>query len=102
MLQRDRSVVPLGVIAHQRVDVLRRMDGWYAGWAMRGIEVIATDHDNRDTIAPRVVYCHAGMLHAYRAVAQRHQRLACGLEIAVSHRDRRFLVRAGEEFRHPV
>ena len=102
MLQREGRVVPFGVVAYQRVDVLRRVDGRYARRAMRGVEIVAADHNDRHPIAPRVVDRHAGMLHAHRAVAERHQRLAGGLEIAVPHGDRGFLMRTGEEFRHGV
>ena len=69
---------------------------------MRGVEIVAADHDDRHPVAPGVVDRHGGVLQADRAVAQRHQRLAGDLEVAVRHADGGFLVHAGEEFRHLV
>ena len=102
MLQRDWRVVPLGEISHQRVDVLRGVDGRHPRRPMRGIEIVAADHDQGYAIAPGVVDGHRCMLQADRAVTERHQRLAGDLEVAVRHGDRGFLVRAGEKFRHLV
>ena len=102
VLERDRRVVPFGEVTHQRVDVLRRVECRHARRPMGGIKIIAADDDHGHTIAPRVVDGHRGMLQTHRAVAQRHQRLAGGLEVAVRHADPGFLVRASEEFRHLV
>ena len=102
VLQRHRRVVPLGEVAHQRVDVLRRMEGRHARRPMRGVEVVAAHDDDRHAVAPGVVDRHRGVLQADRAVAERQQRLAGDLEVAVRHADRGFLMRAGEELRHLV
>ena len=102
VLQADRRVVPLGEVAHQRVDVLRGVEGRHARRPMGGVEVVAADHDDRHPVAPGIVDAHGGVLQADGAVAQRHQRLAGDLEVAVRHADRGFLVRAGEVFRHLV
>ncbi len=102
MLQRHRRVVPLGEVAHQRVDVLRGVEGRHARRPVRGVQVVAADDDHRHAVAPRVVDAHGGVLQADRAVAQRHQRLAGDLEVAVRHADRGLLVHAGEELGHPV
>ena len=102
MLQRHRCVVPLGVVAHLGVDVLGRMHRGHARRAVRGVELVATDHDHRHAVAPGVVDGHAGVLQADGAVAQRQQRLAGDLEVAVRHGHRRFLVHAGEELGHAV
>ena len=99
MLQRDRRVIPLGVIAHQGVNVLRRVDGRHAGRPMCCVELVAADDNDGDPIAPRVVDCHCGVLQAHRAVAERHQRLASDLEITVRDGNSGFFMRAGEEFR---
>ena len=69
---------------------------------MRGVELVAADDDHGNTVAPRVVDRHRRVLQADGAVAQREERLARDLEVAVRHGDRRFLVHAGEEFRHAV
>jgi hypothetical protein len=102
VLQRHRRVVPLGEVAHQRVDVLRGVEGRHARRTRRRIEVVAADHDHRHTVAPGVVDRHRRVLQAHGAVAERHQRLAGNLEVAVAHRDGGFLVHAGEELRHLV
>ncbi len=102
VLQRDRRVVPLGVVAHQQTDVLRRVEGRHARRPVRGVEVVAADHDHRHAVAPGVVDRHRRVLQPHRAVAQRHQRFAGDLEVAMAHGDRGFLVHAGEELRHLV
>ena len=102
VLQRHRRVVPLGEVAHQRVDVLRRVDGRHARRPDRGVEIVAADHDHRHAVAPGVVDRHRRVLRADRAVAQRHHRLAGDLEVAVPHGDADFLMRHGEELRHLV
>src|SRR5262249_4486169 len=56
----------------------------------------------RNAITPSVVNRHGRMLETNRAMDQRHDRLARRLEVAVTHGDAGFLVRAGEEFRHRV
>jgi hypothetical protein len=66
------------------------------------IKVVAADDDHRHPVAPGIIDRHRGVLQADGAVAQRDQRLAGDLEVAVRHADRRFLVRAGEVFRHLV
>ena len=102
VLQRHRRVVPLGVVADDRVDVLRRMDGRHARRPVRGVEIVAAHDDDRHAVAPCVVDRHAGVLQADGAMDQRQQRLAGDLEVAVRHADGGFLVRAGEELRHLV
>ncbi len=102
VLERDRLVVPFGEVAHQRVDVLRGVDGRRAGRTLGGIEVVAADHDERHAVGPGVIDRHAGVLQADGAVHQRHLRLAGGFEMAVAHRHRRLFVRDGQEFRHGV
>jgi len=58
------------------------------------------DHDEgRGAVAPRIVHGHRGMLQADGAVAQSGGRFAGDLEIAMAHRDRGFLMHAGDEFR---
>ncbi len=99
MLQRHRLVVPLGEVAHQRVDVLGRMVGRHAGRPVGGVEIGAADDDHGNAVAPGIVDRHGRMLQADGAVAQHHQRLAGGLEVAMGHADRRFFVGAGDEFR---
>ena len=59
------------------------------GGAMRGVEVVAADHDDRHAVAPGVVDRHRRVLQADGAVAEHHHRLAFDLEVAVRHRDRR-------------
>ena len=75
------------------------MEGGYARWAMRGIEVIAACDQDGDAIAPGIVDRHRGVLQSNGAVNQGQQRLSRRLEITVRHADRRFFVHAGEEFR---
>ena len=78
------------------------MDGRHARRPVRGVEIVAAHDDDRHAVAPGVVDRHAAVLQADGAVAQRHQRLAGDLEVAVRDADRGFLVRAGEELRHLV
>ena len=102
MLRRHRRVVPLGIVAHDRVDVLGGMEGRHARRALRGVEIVAAHDDDGNAVAPGVVDRHGGVLQPDHAVDQRHQRLAGRLEVAVAHRDAGLLVHAGEEFRHRV
>ena len=102
VLQRNRRVVPLGEVADQRVNVLRGVKGRHARRPMGSIKVVAAHNDNRHAVAPRIVDSHRGVLEADRPVAQRHQRLAGDLEVAVGHADSGLLVRASEELRHLV
>src|SRR5437867_9783649 len=62
MLQRHRRVVPLGEVAHQRVDVLGGVEGRHARRPGRGVEVVAADDDHRHAVAPCVVDAHGGVL----------------------------------------
>jgi hypothetical protein len=55
---------------------------------MGGVEIVATDHDQRNAVGPGVVDRHGGVHQADGAVAEHHLRLAGGLEVAVRHRDR--------------
>jgi hypothetical protein len=64
-----------------------------------GVEIIAAHDDDRHPITPRVVHRHCGVLQPDGAVAQRHQRFAGDLKVAVPHADRGFLVCAGQKFR---
>ena len=57
---------------------------------------------HRNAITPSVVNCHGRVLETNRAMDQRHDRFAGRLEIALTHGDAGFLVRAGEEFRHRI
>ena len=98
MLRRHRRVVPLGEVAHQRVDVLRRMKGRHARRAIGGVHVVAADDDHRHAVAPGIVNAHRRMLQADGAVHQRHQRFAGNLEVAVCHADGGLFMHAGEEF----
>ena len=102
MLRRDRRVVPFGVVAHDGVDVLRRVHRRHARRPVRGVEIVAAEHDHRHAVAIRVVDIHGGVHQPDRAVDQRHQRLVGDLVIAVGDADAAFLMGAGEEFRHRV
>ena len=102
VLRRDRRVVPFGVVAHDGADVLRRMHRRHARRPVRGIEIVAGEHDHGRAVAKRVVDVHGGVHQPDRAVAQRHQRLVGDLVIAVGDADAGFLMGAGEEFRHRV
>ena len=102
VLQRHRLVVPFGEVAHQQVDVLRRVHGRHAWRTGRGVKIVAADQDDGHAVGPGVVHRHGRMLQADGAVHQRHLRLAGGLEVAVAHRHRRLLVHAGDELRHLV
>ena len=99
VLQRDWLVVPFGKIAHQRIDVLGGVRGRHARRTLGGVEIGAAHQQNGCAIAPGVVDRHGGVLEADGAVAEHHLRLASDLEIAVRHRDRGFLVHAGDELR---
>ena len=102
VLRRDRRVVPFGVVAHDGVDVLRRMHRRHARRPVRGVEIVAGEHDHRRAVAKRVVDVHGGVHQPDRAVDQRHQRLVGDLVIAVGDADAAFLMGAGEEFRRRV
>ena len=98
MLQRGRLVVPLGEVAHDRADVDRRVHPLGAGQALVGVDDIAAHDVDRHAIAPGVVDRHGGVLQPDHAVADHRHRLAFDLGVAVRHRDRDLLVRAGEDF----
>jgi len=74
------------------------VDGRHTGRTIGGVEIGAADDDDRHAVAPGIVDRHRSVLQADGAVAQGQERLAGGLEVAVRHRDRRFLVHAGQEF----
>ena len=99
MLQRDRHVVPLDVIAHHRRGVLDAVGPFaISGVALGGVQVVA-DHDvNRHAVAVGVVDGHCRMLQPHCAVGEDAQRLAFNLGVAVGHADRRFFVAAGDKF----
>ena len=94
MAERQRLVVPLGVVANQGAQVLRAMQRLHAGPAPRAVGVIADHHIDRHAIDVGVVDGHRGMLQPDVAVDQRHHRLALDLGVAVRHRDGRFFVAA--------
>ena len=73
MLRGYWRVVPFGEIAHQRIDVLRGVDGWYAWRAARGIEIISADNQHGHTIAPGIVNRHGRVLQADRTMAEGEQ-----------------------------
>ncbi len=102
VLQRDRRVVPLGEIAHQRVDVLRRVERRHVGRPRRGVEVVAADHDHRHAVAPGVVDRHRRVLEPDDVVHRRGHRLALGARVAVRHRDGDLLVLAEDHLRHMI
>ena len=85
-----------------RVDVLRGMVRRHARRAVRGVEIVAANDDDRHAVAPRVVDRHGRVLQSDDAVHQGQQRLARDLEIAVRHGDGRFFVHASDVFRHLV
>src|SRR4029079_4169134 len=69
-------------------------------WRTLGSVEIGAAHDNDgNAVTPGIVDRHSCMLEADSTVAQYEQWLARNLEIAVCHRNGRFLMRAGEEFR---
>ncbi len=102
MLQRYRLVVPFGEVAHQRVDVLRRMKCRHARRPLGRVKIGAAHHDHGDAVAPGIVDRHRRMLEADRTMAEHQQRFAGNFEITVRHRHRGFLVRAREKFRFLV
>src|SRR5439155_1110235 len=61
------------------------------------IDIVADDDVHRYAITPRVVDGHRGVLQTHRAMREHGERLAFDFEIAVTHRDRRFLVAVRDE-----
>ena len=102
MLERGRIVVPLDVIAGDDADILRGVVPLDAGPAHLHIAHIADHHIHRHAVAPGIVHRHGGVLQPDGAVGAHAQRLALDLVVAVAHRDRNFLMRAGEEFRADI
>ena len=70
MLRRHRGVVPLGIVAHDGVDVLRGMEGRHAGRAFCRVEIVAAHDQHRHAVAPGVVDRHGGVLQPDHAVDQ--------------------------------
>ena len=99
VLQRDRHVVPLDVVANHRGRILDAVLPLRARDARHGIERVAENDIDRNPVAVRVVEGHGRVLQADRAVGHHQQRLAFDLEVPVRHRHRRFFVAAGEELR---
>ena len=98
MLQGDGGIVPLGVVAHDGVDVLRGMEGRHARRARGRVQIIAADDDQRHPVAIGVVDGHGGVLQAHCPMDHGDQRLAGDLEIAMGDAHARFLVHAADIF----
>ena len=62
MAQRQRLVIPLGVVANQRAQILRAMQGLYAGIAPRAVGMVAHNHIDGHPIHVGVVDGHGGVL----------------------------------------
>ena len=102
MLQRGRLVVPLGEIAADRADVDGRVHPFRRRAALVGFDDGAADDVNGHAVAPGIVHGHGGVLQADDAMADHGHRLAFDLGVAMTHRDRDFLVRTGENLRLDV
>ena len=94
--QRHRVVVPLGHVADDRARVLGAVHPVDLAVALGGVLRVAEHQVDRHPVAPRVVDRHRRVLRAHRGVQAHQHRLALDLRVAVGHRDRDFLVRAGD------
>ena len=90
VLQRYGRIVPFGEIAHQCIDVLCGVDGRHTGWAARRIEIVSTNNQHGNAIAPSVVNRHRGVLQADGTMAECQKGFARDFEISVRHADRKF------------
>ena len=97
MLQRNRLVIPLGKVAMNRRGILNTVIPLDAGTTLISVEEIPGKHHDRNPVAPGVVYGHRRMLQPHGTVSHHSHRLARRFGIAMRHRDRRFLVHAGEK-----
>ncbi len=102
MLQRYRLIVPLGVVAHAGRDIDRRVHPFRRRAALVGFDDGAAHDVDGHAVAPGIVHGHRRVLQADDAVADHGHRLALDLGVAVAHRHRDLLVRAGENFRLDV
>ena len=102
VLQRDRCVVPLRKVAHERrgiLDAVRPLHPWPP---LGGVERVADDDVHRHAIAIRVVDGHRGVLKTDGAVCHDADRPAVDFGKAVRHRDRRLFVAAGQQLRSGI
>ena len=102
MRQRNRRIVPLGVIADHRGGVLHGMRPLDVTASPGAVGDVAEDDVDRDAIGVGVVDRHRRVLQADRAVGHHHHRLALDLGVAVGHGHRRLLVAARQQLRRAV
>ena len=98
VLQRCGIIVPLRVVADDDGGILRGVIPFDAGTPLLHRHDIADHAIDRHAVAPGVVERHGGVVQADGAVREDAERLLLDLVVAVAHRHRDFLVRAGEEF----
>ena len=98
VLQRSGLVVPFNEVAHQRGRILHAVGPLDAGPALGRVHAVAREHQDGRAIDPGVVDGHRRVLQADAGMAKHRHGLARRFSVAVRHRDRGFLVHAGEEF----
>ena len=98
MLQRSGIVVPFGEVAHRNGRVLSAVVPFDPRPAQFGGHGVADDDIDRHAIAPGIVERHGGVMQANRPMREDAERLSFDFVITMAHRDRDFLMRAGEEF----
>ena len=99
VLQGERRIVPLDVIAHHAHAVLGGMRPLHARASLGGVKMVAGEQDHRRAVAPGVVDRHGRMLQSHRAVAEHAQRPSGDLVIAMRHRGCLLFMNAGQQFR---
>src|SRR5207245_2342516 len=88
----------------QELELVARSHGWsldgvrpfHVAAAPGAVQDISQNDVNGYAIRIRVVDGHGCMLQSDRAVRHDHHELAFDLRVAVSHRDRRLLMQAGD------
>ncbi len=97
MRQGSGVVVPLGVIAHRRGNILCGVQPLHAATTFGGISDIAGDDEDWRLVAISVVDRHGGVLDADGSVRADQRGLAFDLGVAVGGRRRALFVRKGDE-----
>ena len=97
--QRNRKIVPLGVVAEHSRGVLDAVGPFDGRHPLGGVNNISADHDHGNVVAVRVINRHRSMLQTDDVMHDRRHDLARRLGIAVRDGDGNLFVAAENHLR---
>ena len=102
VIQRQRCVVPLDVIANDAHAILCGVRPLHTGPTLGGLQMISGEDHHGRPVTPGVVNRHGSVLQSDRPVREHGQRFAGYFEVAMSDGSRLLLVRTGQQLRRLV